>query len=74
MVGRFENVKVLTKNERTSKNSGKKYYLYNVYSNDTLLNLYSEKNFDFSPEEEVSLLIELSSFNNNVNTKLVGVE
>lgn len=73
MVGKFDNVKVLTCDERKNK-SGEVYYIYNLLSNNRIYNMYSKNFYNVVPEDEVSILIELSTYNGNYNCKLVGVE
>lgn len=72
MVGTFQNVKVLTCDERTNK-KGEKYYLYNILSNGRVYNLYAKECFDFSADVDTDVQIELSLYNGNFNCKLVGV-
>lgn len=72
MCGKFENVKVLTCDERKNK-QGENYFLYNVLSDGKIYNLYSKELFEISPDVETDISIELSVFNGKFNCKLVGV-
>lgn len=72
MVGKFENVKVITKEQRQS-NKGGIYYIYNLLSNGKIMNIYSTENFPVD-EKEHTAIIDISSYNNNLNAKLVEVK
>lgn len=71
MIGVFEKVRIVTVEERRNKQGGI-YYIYNLLANGKLLNIYGADKF--APDDkEHTVLIELRTYNNNVNIKLVEV-
>lgn len=71
MLGLFKNVRIVTVEERRNKQGGI-YYIYNLLANGKLLNIYSTDSFT-PDDKEHDVVIELRTYNNNVNIKLVEV-
>lgn len=71
MIGVFEKVRIVTVEERRNKQGGI-YYIYNLLAGGKLLNIYGADKF-VPDDKEHTVLIELRTYNNNVNIKLVEV-